>query len=230
MASSLFVKAQAELRSYIQEHGLGPGDRLPSEGELATRFGVSRGAIREATRSLQTLGVIEAHHGNGLYVSAFSFRPIVEQLPYGLSYGGTQFSEIFQAREALETGLMSAVASLITADDLADCTRLAHEMDRLESIGEPTIDVDRDFHLSLYKVLGNSLVDGLIETFWDLYRGLDGTLPAPENPIRHAPFHLAIVEALLANDAAEAMLCMRRHFDDVRNRLEALDTPSAESV
>ena len=220
--SSLFIKAQAQLKNYIQELGLGPGDRLPSEADLAGRFGVSRGAIREATRSLQTLGVIKALHGNGLYVADFSFRPIIEQLPYGLAYGGTQFSEILQAREALEVGLMPAVASLATEEDFDECARLADLMKELESSGQSTIDVDRDFHLFLYTSLDNPLVNNLIEIFWELYRRLDGSLPIADDHVRNAPLHLAIVEALRNRDGDLAMLRIREHFDDVRVRAQAL--------
>jgi DNA-binding FadR family transcriptional regulator len=224
--SSLFIKAQAQLRDYIQELGLGPGDRLPSEADLAARFGVSRAAIREATRSLQTLGVIKARHGDGLYVANFSFRPIIEQLPYGLAIGSTQFVEILQAREALEMGLMPAVAALASHAHLQKCSALAARMAELESNGESTIDVDRAFHLQLYTSLENPLVNNLIEVFWELYRRLNANLPPAEHHVPVAPRHAAIVEALSRNDPELAMRRMREHFDDVRSRAQALEGDS----
>jgi DNA-binding FadR family transcriptional regulator len=224
--SSLFIKAQAQLRDYIKELGLGPGDRLPSEADLAARFGVSRAAIREATRSLQTLGVIKARHGDGLYVANFSFRPIIEQLPYGLTLGSTQFVEILQAREALEMGLMPAVSVLASDAHLETCSALAARMAELESSGESTIDVDRAFHLQLYTSLNNPLVDNLIEVFWELYRRLDATLPVAAHHAPVAPRHSAIVEALTNNEPELAMRRMREHFDDVRTRAQALASDS----
>jgi DNA-binding FadR family transcriptional regulator len=217
----IYVEAQQRVRAYIREHSLRPGDRLPSEGELADYLGVSRGVVREATRSLQTLGVIEAQHGTGLFVSSFSFRPLIDQLPYGLADADTQFVEVLQVREALEVGLMAAAAALSTSDELAECERLAGLMDERESAGEEIVDVDREFHLLLYKGLGNPLVDHLIELFWELYRRLDH-IPAPDTPIRHAPMHLAIVKALRAGDARAGVTAMQHHFDDVRRRAQAL--------
>jgi DNA-binding FadR family transcriptional regulator len=222
MNGPLFVRAQAELKNYIREHNLAAGDRLPPEGDLAVLFGVSRGAIREATRSLQTLGVITAQHGNGLYVAEFSFRPILEQLPYGLAHGSTPFSEILQAREALEMGLMPSVAALATEEDLQRCAGFVQLMEQLESEGKSALDADRDFHLSLYASLNNALVNNLIEIFWELYRRLDGKVRALEGDLHHAPLHAAIVEALRAGDADLAMLRMREHFDDVRARVDTL--------
>ena len=219
---SLFVRAQGELKNYIRDHNLVPGDRLPSEADLAELFGVSRGAIREATRSLQTLGVIRALPGNGRYVADFSFRPILDQLPYGLAHGGTQFAEILQAREALEMGLMPAVAALATEADLDRCARLVELMEQAEAAGEPTVDIDRDFHLSLYASLNNALVNNLIEIFWELYRRLNGNAGALGAHQHQAPRHAAIVDALRHNDAELAMRRMREHFDDVRARARSL--------
>ena len=145
--SPIYREAQARLRDFITEAGLGPGDRLPPESALAERLGVSRLSLREATRSLQTLGVIEARHGNGLFVSAFSFRPLIEQLPYGLAATGTALEEILTAREAMEVGLMPAVARLNPQVELAECARLADEMTALEGRGKPITEVDKRFHL-----------------------------------------------------------------------------------
>jgi DNA-binding FadR family transcriptional regulator len=217
----IFREAQVRLRDFIRSEGLGPGDRLPPEATLATELGVSRMSLREATRSLQTLGVIEARHGNGLYVSEFSFRPVVEQLPYGLASPGLALEEILTAREAIEVGLMPAVARLASRGDLAACAELAHEMTALEAADASIVDVDRRFHLQLYKGLGNALVDNLIELFWELFVRLGDAIPDPEEGGRGAR-HLAIVDALREGDAIASIQAMRKHFDDVRTRAATL--------
>ena len=53
------------LKTFILEGDLKPGDRLPTEAELATRFGVSRPSLREAIKSLEFLGIVEARRGRG---------------------------------------------------------------------------------------------------------------------------------------------------------------------
>ncbi len=219
--SPLYREAQARLRDFIQERGLRPGDRLSSEADLATELGMSRLSIREATRSLQTLGVIEAQHGNGLFVSDFSFRPLIEQLPYGLAAPGMALEEILAVREAMEVGLMPAVARMGGRDHLARCADLAREMTELERAGKPYADVDREFHLQLYKGLGNPLVDNLIELFWELFTRLGDAIPNPKEGQRGLA-HLRIVEALSSDDALDGIRCMQDHFADVRARAESL--------
>ncbi|GAA3643303.1 FadR/GntR family transcriptional regulator [Nonomuraea antimicrobica] len=224
--SPIYREAQARLKEYIQTHRLRPGDRLPPEAALASELGVSRLSLREATRSLQTLGVIEARHGNGLFVSAFSFRPIIEQLPYGLADTGARFGEILVAREAMEVGLMAFVAKLPASVELHECERLAKVMGERETAGVPTSDVDKEFHLRLYRALGNTLVDQVIETFWELFARLGEALKAPGTR-RLAPIHLAIVRALREGDAELAAAEMRAHFDDVRRRIALIDPADA---
>ncbi len=221
----IYRRAQALLRDYIREHDRAPGDRLPSEAVLAAELGVSRPSLREATRSLQTLGVIEAQHGNGLFVAEFSFRPLIEQLPYGLADSSRAIQEILTAREAMEVGLMPAVARVDDAAALERCAEIAREMIAVEERGETFVELDADFHRTLYSGLGNPLVENLIELFWNLFGELfdhAGT-SLPDGPsLDRGIVHLRIVEALQARDADLAITRMREHFEDLRRRAEVV--------
>ncbi|SDK62236.1 transcriptional regulator, GntR family [Glycomyces sambucus] len=221
----IYLAAQRRLRDYIREHDLPAGARLPSEADLAAELGVSRLSLREATRSLQTLGVIEARHGNGLFVSEFSFKPIIEQLPYGLAGTGTAVVEVLTAREAMEAGLMPAVARAGLDAELQRCADIAREMTERDERGEDSRELDEEFHRTLYSGLGNPLVDNLIDLFWRLFgelsREVGGRMlaPAPNRGLVHA----RIIDALTAGDELLAVQRMREHFDDLRKRVAALD-------
>jgi DNA-binding FadR family transcriptional regulator len=223
---SIYREAQARLRDFIRERGLKAGDRLPSEAELAAELEVSRPSLREATRSLQTLGVIEARPGNGLFVSEFSFRPVIEQLPYGLGDSTKAIEEILTAREAMEVGLMPAVArSEATAAALERCAELAGLMTERELHGEPFVEIDREFHFTLYQGLRNPLVDNLIELFWGMFGELFYHVgeEMPGGPSRdRGVAHLRIVEALQSRDEVAAVQRMIEHFDDLRDRAALL--------
>lgn len=214
-------ETQVRLRDFIREQGLQAGERLPTEAVLAERLEVSRPSLREATRSLQTLGVIEARPGNGLFVADFSFRPLIEQLPYGLAESGRALEEILTAREAMESGLMPAVARGPGHAVLERCGALAEEMSRLEGAGKPFAHIDREFHLSLYQSLGNPLVENLIELFWELFVRLGDAIPGSPDRSR-GEAHLRIVRALQDGDAEAARQRMHEHFDDVRRRASLL--------
>lgn len=218
---SMYREAQGRLRDFIRERALRPGDRLPPEAVLAAELGMSRMSLREATRSLQTLGVIEARPGRGLFVAEFSFRPVIEQLPYGLDASGRAFGEILAVREAMEIGLMPAVIRSGATENLERCAELADRIGEFECAGGPFLEPDREFHRTLYQSLQNPMVDQLIELFWELYVRLGDTLPQVPDPDRGG-VHLRIVRALQAGDAEAAMARMQEHFDGVRRRAATL--------
>ncbi|EEQ47942.1 FadR/GntR family transcriptional regulator, partial [Selenomonas flueggei] len=59
----------AQIIEYIQEHGLAPGDKLPTEQELVEMFQVSRSTLREAFKTLVSRNILETRQGSGTYVS-----------------------------------------------------------------------------------------------------------------------------------------------------------------
>jgi DNA-binding GntR family transcriptional regulator len=69
-ARPLYVRASEQLRRFIADGGLGDGDRLPAEAELAVMLGVSRSTVREGLRELELNGVVERVHGRGTTVRA----------------------------------------------------------------------------------------------------------------------------------------------------------------
>ncbi|NEE03135.1 FadR/GntR family transcriptional regulator [Phytoactinopolyspora halotolerans] len=216
MEESKFLAAQQRLREYIDQNGLRPGDGLPSEGALAAELGISRISLREATRSLQTLGVIEAKRGKGLYVSEFSFQPILDQLPYGMAVHGASLHEVLVVRETLEEGLIESVAKRMGADVVDDLDRLVDRMEEAEQTGGPLSDIDKEFHLRLFEPLGNQLVTHLIEIFWVLSDRLRGEELGV--PLHVADVHRNIVRAL--RNGERLVPAMSAHFTDIRNRME----------
>lgn len=76
--SLLADRLRDELLEEMTSSQLRPGDKLPTEGELATRFGVSRATVREAVTSLVEAGYVTRRHGSGSYVSER------RRMPHGL--------------------------------------------------------------------------------------------------------------------------------------------------
>ena len=77
---STAARALEQILVLIAHGAPGPGKQLPAERELALQLGVSRGSVREATSALVSLGVLDARHGSGVYVT--SLEP--EHLTAGL--------------------------------------------------------------------------------------------------------------------------------------------------
>ena len=69
-----------QIEALIRSDQLRPGDKMPSERQLATQFEVSRVVVREATRNLEARGIIEVRQGSGAYVKAAPPRTMAQSL------------------------------------------------------------------------------------------------------------------------------------------------------
>jgi len=99
----------ARLKSYIAVEGLKPGDRLPTENELAAQFGISRLSLREATKALEFLGLVESKPGRGLSVGRMNLDRVTEYLQFHPSVRNASPLQMIGARVVIETGVLPYV-------------------------------------------------------------------------------------------------------------------------
>src|SRR4051794_3601761 len=71
-------RAIEQIKALIGDGRLEPGERLPTERELAVQLGISRSSMREAIRALTVMGVLEARHGSGIYVTRLEAGDLLE--------------------------------------------------------------------------------------------------------------------------------------------------------
>jgi DNA-binding FadR family transcriptional regulator len=208
------------IRAFIVDKRLKAGDPLPSEAELATLLDVGKTSVREGLRRLEAHGVVEVRRGKGLFVGSFSFGPLIEQLPYGLQTDSVPLLHLLQARRALEEGLITEVAKVITDDDLALLDELVDQMRARAEHGRVPADVDHAFHQALFEPLGNPFVLQLIDVFWTIFRkGSDHVVLDLRRPT--AEDHAAIVDSLRSGDRGAMTEAVARHFEDLQRSLES---------
>jgi DNA-binding FadR family transcriptional regulator len=212
----LYRQAQQQLKLYIERHNLRAGDSLPPESTLATELGMSRLSLREATKSLQSLGVVEARQGEGIFVKQFSFDSILDNLPYGLFVYGKSLQQLFEVRSGIEQGLISMVTERATPAQLDAMDEVVTKMARCARTGAPIVDHDREFHRLLFAPLDNELVLKLIALFWDAYYRLrQESHPQATDPKRVHRIHADVVTALRTGDPERARAAMVSHFEQI---------------
>ncbi|MFD7919833.1 FadR/GntR family transcriptional regulator [Streptomyces sp. NPDC059740] len=216
---------QGQIKQLILARRLVPGDALPTEAELVQLLDVSRNSVREALKALQAMRIVEIRHGFGTYVGSLSLDPFVEGVAFRAAVrhhqGEASLYELMEVREALEAGLIGAVASGLPAEDLAVLHGLVDRMAEEAAAGRVEVLTDRSFHLALYRSLGNHLLSEVLDAFWDALRRVrddfDGSPHA--DPLQTWQQHREIVAALEAGDGDRAVEAMHRHFDGLRERL-----------
>lgn len=101
-ASKIYLMIVEKIRDLIEENGLGPGDRLPSERELSDTLKVGRSSVREAFRSLELLGLIETRKGEGTFISDFRNHRLVEILSKFILNNKKSRDDVIETKEMLE--------------------------------------------------------------------------------------------------------------------------------
>lgn len=205
----LHQAAQDRIKRFMIERRLRPGDPLPAEAEIAHDLGVGRNTVREAVKGLQTLGMIEARQGVGLFVGQFSLASFARGLTFQLALDGSrdlkQVRDLLEIRVALECALIPRAMSRLTMADLARLEQLVQAMEDKAICDEGFPDEDRAFHKGLYLPLGNDLVIELIHIFWDGFSAVRAQLPArPVSYAATAADHRRILERVAAGDGPGA--------------------------
>lgn len=216
-----YRQAQLDIKQYIERHGLKPGDALPTEDRFADEIGVSRLSLREALKALDAVGVVDSRHGDGVYVKAFSFDSILENLPYAMAMTDEQVRDLLYARSYLELGAIPDVVKFIEPQHLARLRELAEAMLASAREGRPFPEHDRAFHVEMYRCLGNQFLNSLIDLFWRSFNRMNraGTPPDSLEVLdKRARDHLYIVEMLEARDTFGLLTAHRRHFEHLFGR------------
>lgn len=214
--------AQAEIKQFIERRGLRPGDGLPPEGVLAEDLGISRPSLREAVKSLESLGILEARHGEGIYVKAFSFDSILENLPYSMVADDAQVTDLLYARTYLELGAIPSVVRNIKPENIEKLRTLAETMLSNALSQQTFFDEDRAFHAEMYRCMDNNFLLSLIDLFWRIFNNF--LKNSGETVIDYwqlemsARDHLAIVEMLEKKDQAGLMWAHAKHFESISKR------------
>jgi GntR family transcriptional repressor for pyruvate dehydrogenase complex len=210
----------------IVEQRLQPGEMLPSEQAMLTRYGVGRPALREAVRVLEVHGLLRVKPGpgGGPVVGTVTGRAFGEMASLFFRLSGTTFRELIEARLELEP-----MAARIAAERRDPATLDAlHALLEREAAVDATDDtayarLARDFHAALVDASGNGVVrlmgSGLLEVYEDRLR-----IPITPRDRRSSVLatHVAIVDAIAAGDTERAESLTRASLAAVLARLESL--------
>lgn len=213
-----------QIKLYITKRGLKSGDPLPTEKELADRLGISRTAIRETLKAMESLGIIEVRPGIGRFIREFNFDAILNNLPYSLETDVRNFKDILEIRIGLETFFLSRDIALFTAEDIAGLEGLLNRLKLMvdEDSAEPDlITLHTDFHCALYKKSDNQLLIKLIKIFATVQRNL--TLLEQYRSTNRPLFvrqHRDIIQAIKSGDSALAKKVMIAHFQEPMSWVE----------
>ncbi|MGW2017704.1 FadR/GntR family transcriptional regulator [Streptomyces sp. NPDC001927] len=216
-------RAIDQIKAMISGGELHPGDRLPTERDLAAQLGLSRSSMREAISALTVIGVLEARHGSGIYVSRLGADDLLETFGVVADLSrGEQLVELLQVRRVLESTATALAAARIDQDQLAVVTGHLRAMEEADD-PEEILAHDLAFHRAVNAASGNETMAAILEglstrTFRArVWRGY-----AEEGAFeRTRREHAAIHRALVARDPEAARAAAAAHVGEVEEWMRA---------
>jgi GntR family transcriptional repressor for pyruvate dehydrogenase complex len=215
VAERLSDRLAARLIQQIESGRLQPGERLPSEAQMAATHGVSRSVVREAVHQVKSRGMVRARQGSGVFVSlqprqrALAFDPKVPESMDAVV-------QVVELRRVLEGEMAALAARRAASAQLGGIRRALQAVDAVTRAGELGVEEDFAFHRAIGEATGNPQFVRLL-SFIEQYL-LDAMRITKGNEARrpewlaqvHAEHH-AIYQAIAAHDAAAARRAAIRH-------------------
>lgn len=198
---------------------LRPGDKLPSERDMAESLGVSRASVREALTTLEAIGILEIKPGEGTFVKPTSEAETFAPLTLVLTVEGNSGAQLMEVRRILEKEIAALAAERATAEDLNKIEKLLNQM-KAANNPHDAVETDLHFHFAIAEATQNTILVRLMNTVADLmHHTLKGKReklyahsPSGQRIIRE---HEAIYQAIKKRAPEEARVKMLEHINHV---------------
>ena len=222
----------AVLAARVADRSLSPGDRLPTEQQLALAHGVSRTVVREAVHQMKSRGLLRSRQGSGVYVAdaaahqPLSFDPAVLDSMAAVV-------QVVEVRRALEGEIAALAAERITRSQVTVLRRALKALDAAVATGGDGVAEDLALHRAIAQATGNPQFQRLLGFLEQYLR--EAMRVTRGNEARRRDFadavraeHHALVDAIAAGDATVARRAAVRHMQHAADRLVAggVVTPS----
>jgi GntR family transcriptional repressor for pyruvate dehydrogenase complex len=207
--------AARHLRALIFSSELGPGDRLPSERELATQLGISRMTLRLALKSLESDGFIITSRGAHGGSRVADLESLLQCWQVWTDDHEDDLDDIFEMRLTLETHISALAADRRTTEDL-EAIQAAVESESNGPSPSSLFRTDMDVHRAIARAAHSPrLQQGMLDVRGELFLPVDQALLEHRTGEVHES-HRAMFEAIRDRDAERAAELTRVHIEQVR--------------
>jgi GntR family transcriptional repressor for pyruvate dehydrogenase complex len=204
-----------QVQGLIERGSLRPGERLPTERDLADQFGVSRVTVRQALSVLQAMGLIDSRVGDGTF--ARRQGATVTALG-GMIQPRTTLLEQLELRRLIEPEVARLAAARATESQIGEfATHIDAQRVKMDA-GIPFVEEDSALHLAIARSSGNSLLVRMIESIHQsLWASREHSLRTRAAMESSFGGHLKIIQAIGRHDERGAHRAMLNHVREVES-------------
>jgi GntR family transcriptional repressor for pyruvate dehydrogenase complex len=224
------ARVAKHIQRFVIDANLQPGDRLPSQSELAEKLDSGTRSVREAIKILEARGILETHHGKGVFLKEggldFFLEMLNDSFSFNLYRDSKILSQLTSVRRMIQSSVVYDIAEHPNPETLKDLVGILHEMD--ECVPGQDIDrynkLDAKFHFTLIERCGNDILITLYRNLSSLLiRSIEKTGYMVGSLDQSLVDHRKIVEALIARDPERSRDTMYRHLTRTQERLKELE-------
>jgi len=209
-----------QIKAQIENQTLSLGDKLPSETELAERFGVSRVTIREAIRIMEILGMVKTYRGRGTIVVAVTFKEAKKRFSRLALFKTKDIANLLEVRELVEPEVVAHAAIDASEDQIERMEMALSEMLSDIEAGGIGASGDTRFHYEICRSIKNDVLSSLMESIMSMIeQSTHVTLNIIGRPKVSYQEHKEILDAIRCHDAERARRAMQWHLRMVRDGL-----------
>lgn len=210
----------SQIREQIAKGQLKPGDRLPSERDMAQQLGVSRPTVREALQVLEHTGFVEILQGSGTYINDISKQALTDPLQILIQSSDERYKEVYEFRNIIEVWAVGLAAQRIEDNELEKLETIIAQMKDLCAKKQPVDELDAQFHLCIAQASHNGIYYHIAKTIFFLYSQVahishQELFLSDHDQAELLADHEAIFKAIKAKDANQARMLMQHHLNRV---------------
>lgn len=163
----IYEEIVEQLKAMITKGELEPGDKLPSEREMAESLGVSRASVREALTTLEAIGILEIKPGEGTFVRQTSHAETFAPLALVLAVERNPEAQMMEVRRVLETEMAALAAERANEEDIHKIEVILEQFKNTHTTQE-AVEADLRFHFAIAEATQNTILLRLMNTVADL--------------------------------------------------------------
>ena len=218
------------IQKIVIDNNLQPGDRLPSQSELTEKLGSGSRSVREAIKILEARGILETHHGKGVFLKEGGLDFFLEMLNDSFSFDLYRDNRILRqltsVRRMIQSSVVYDIAEHPDPETLKDLIGILHEME--ECVAHKDVDrynkLDAKFHVTLIERCGNDILITLYRHLTSLLiKSIEKTGYMVGSLDQSLVDHRKIMEALIARDPERSRDMMYQHLTKTQERLKELE-------
>lgn len=220
--ATLVDSVSQQIKKMILSKELKPGDSLPSQRKFAMQLGVGTPTLREALKSLASIGLIRIEHGRNTIVRAVDIETLISGVSTFVELTGSDVVSVFEAEDIIETRCAELAARRITDEELKLLEDLISGMEKHRDDMKEYAAADYEFHATIVNAARNPLIAGLMKIIRSMgVRAIEKTVMLDKGLAKRAlamKYHRRIFLALKSRDSVRAGRLAHLHMQETIKR------------